>query len=91
MFEFLEGEQGDVKTLMEWNIHKKLALQKDIKNPSIKKHQGHIWYNMTFMFYYFDMYFLNTYDIYCSYVCGYECVYGSDDHCNDPNHVRSIK
>jgi hypothetical protein len=33
---FLEGEQGDAKTPMEWNIHKKLALQKDIKNPSIK-------------------------------------------------------
>jgi hypothetical protein len=68
VFEFLEGEQGDAKTLMEWNIHKKLASQKDIKNPSIKKHQGHIWYKMTFLFYYFDMYFLNTYDSYCSYV-----------------------
>jgi hypothetical protein len=32
VFEFLEGEWGDVKTLVEWNIHKKLALQKDIKN-----------------------------------------------------------
>jgi hypothetical protein len=29
--EFLEGEWGDVKTPVEWNIHKKLALQKDIK------------------------------------------------------------
>jgi hypothetical protein len=57
VFEFLEGEQGDAKTLMEWNIHKKLASQKDIKNPSIKKHQGHAWYNMTLLFYYFDMYF----------------------------------
>lgn len=36
--EFLEGEQGNVKTPMEWNIHKKLALQKDIKNPLIKNH-----------------------------------------------------
>jgi hypothetical protein len=57
LFEFLEGEQGDAKTLMEWNIHKKLASQKDIKNPSIIKHQGHTWYNMMFLFYYFDMYF----------------------------------
>jgi hypothetical protein len=23
--------------------------------------------------------------------CRYECAYGPDDHCNDPNHVRSIK
>jgi hypothetical protein len=66
--EFLEGEWSDAKTPMEWNIHKKLALQKDIKNPSIKNHQGHTWYNMTLLFYSFDMYFLNTYDIHCSYV-----------------------
>jgi len=38
VFKFLEGERGDAETPMEWNIHKKLALQKDIKNPSIKNH-----------------------------------------------------
>jgi hypothetical protein len=65
---FLEGEQSDVETPMEWNIDKKLALQKDIKNPSIKNHRSHTWYNTTFLFYSFDMYFLNTYDVYCSYV-----------------------
>jgi hypothetical protein len=69
VFEFLEGEQGDAKTLAEWNIHKKLASQKDIINPSIKTHRGHTWYNMMLLFYYFDMYFLNnTYDVYCLYV-----------------------
>ncbi len=30
---FWGGEQGDVETLVEWNIHMKLAPQKDIKNP----------------------------------------------------------
>jgi hypothetical protein len=30
---FLEGEWGDVETLVEWNIHMKLAPQKDYKNP----------------------------------------------------------
>jgi hypothetical protein len=64
----LEGERGDAKTPMEWNIHKKLALQKDIKNPLIKNHQGHTWCNIMLLFFFFDMYFLNTYDVYCSYV-----------------------
>jgi hypothetical protein len=63
--EFLEGERGDAKTPMEWNIHKKLAPQKDIKNPSIKKSPSLCLDNMTLLFYSFEMYFLNTY---CSYV-----------------------
>jgi hypothetical protein len=37
VYEFLEGEQGDVETPMEWNTHKNLPPQKDIKTPSIKK------------------------------------------------------
>jgi hypothetical protein len=36
--EFLEGERDDAKTLVEWNICKKLVSQKDITNPSIKNH-----------------------------------------------------
>jgi hypothetical protein len=34
--EFLEGKSGDVETPMEWNTQK-LALQKDVKTPLIKK------------------------------------------------------
>ncbi len=40
--EFLEGERSDVKTLVEWNTHKNLPLQKDINTPSIKNHFNHI-------------------------------------------------
>jgi hypothetical protein len=53
----LEGERGDVETLVEWNIQKKLALPKEIKNPSIKNHRNHIWYNMMLLCNSFDMYF----------------------------------
>jgi hypothetical protein len=55
--EFLEGEWGDAKTPMEWNIRKKLTSQKDITNPSIKITKGHTWYNMMLLFYSFDIYF----------------------------------
>ncbi len=39
--EFLEGEQGDVKTLVEWNTYKNLPPQKNINTPSINNHIGH--------------------------------------------------
>jgi hypothetical protein len=42
---FLEGEQGDVETPMEWNTHTTCPHKKDIKNPSIKNNLGHTWYN----------------------------------------------
>jgi len=35
--EFLEGEQDDVETLVEWNMNKNLPPQKERKTPSIKK------------------------------------------------------
>jgi hypothetical protein len=38
---FLEGEQGGVKTLVEWNTHKNLPPQKNINTPSINNHVDH--------------------------------------------------
>jgi len=29
---------------MEWNIHKNMPAQKDVKNPTIRHHLGHTWY-----------------------------------------------
>ncbi len=51
--EFLEGEQGDAKILVEWNMHKNLPPQKDIKTPSIKNHLNHTWYNVMFHEFFF--------------------------------------
>ncbi len=44
VFEFLQGEQGDMQNAVEWNIFKKFSLQQDIKNMTIKNHLGHNWY-----------------------------------------------
>jgi hypothetical protein len=41
--EFLEGEQGDMSTLMEWNVYKKIPNQMDVKQPTIKNHLKHTW------------------------------------------------
>jgi hypothetical protein len=91
--EFLEGERGDAKTLVEWNMHKNLPPQKDIKTPSIKNHLNHIWYNV--MFHAFHLFFKcpsQTHMIFTIRMfCRYDCAYGLDDHHNDPNHARSIK
>jgi hypothetical protein len=51
--EFLEGKRGDVETPVEWNMHKNLPPQKDIKTPSIKNHFGHIWYSVIFHVFFF--------------------------------------
>jgi hypothetical protein len=45
--EFLEGEQGDTQTPIEWNKHKNLPPQMDVKQLTIKNHLGHTWYNIT--------------------------------------------
>jgi len=42
--DFLEGEQGDLCTPMEWNIHKNMLAQKNVKNRTIRHHLKHIWY-----------------------------------------------
>jgi hypothetical protein len=42
--DFLEGEWIDLHTPMEWNIHKNMPTQKDVKNPTIQCHLGHTWY-----------------------------------------------
>ncbi len=44
--DFLKGEQGDLHTSMEWNIHKNIHAQKDVKNPTILIHHciRHTWY-----------------------------------------------
>ncbi len=64
--EVLEGEWGDAKTLVEWNMHTNLPPQKDIKTPSIKNHLGHTWLMWCSMhsFSFFQMSFTNTYDPY---------------------------
>jgi hypothetical protein len=43
VLEFLEGEHGNMNTLVEWNIHKKIPPQKDVKHLSIKNHLEHTW------------------------------------------------
>jgi hypothetical protein len=40
--EFLEGEQGDMNTPMEWNVYKNFPSQMDVKQPIIKNHLGHM-------------------------------------------------
>jgi hypothetical protein len=34
--DFSEGEWSNLHTLMEWNIHKNIHAQKDVKNPTIQ-------------------------------------------------------
>ncbi len=42
VYEFLEGEQGDVETPKKCNMHKNLhPPQKDIKTPSLNNHINH--------------------------------------------------
>jgi hypothetical protein len=38
--EFLQGEQRDMQTTIEWNISKNLSPQEDVKKPTIKNHIG---------------------------------------------------
>jgi len=42
--DFLQGKQGNLNTPMEWNIHKNMHAQKDVKNPTIWHHLEHTWY-----------------------------------------------
>jgi hypothetical protein len=44
VFEFLQGEQGDMQIVIKWNISKNLSPQQDVKKPTIKNHLEHIWY-----------------------------------------------
>jgi len=41
--EFLEGEQGDMNTPVEWNVYKNFPSQTDVKQPTIKNHFKHTW------------------------------------------------
>jgi hypothetical protein len=41
--EFLEGERGDMSTLVEWNVYKNFPSQMDVKQPTIKNHLRHTW------------------------------------------------
>ncbi len=36
--EFLEGEQRDTGTPVEWNVYKNFSSQTDVKQPTIKNH-----------------------------------------------------
>ncbi len=42
--DFLEDKQGELCALVEWNIHKNMLAQKDVKNFTIQHHLGHTWY-----------------------------------------------
>jgi len=46
--DFLEGEQNDVETPLDINMHKNLPPQKDIKTPLINNHLCHTWCNVMF-------------------------------------------
>jgi len=41
--QFLEGEQGDTNTPVEWNVYKNFPSQTYVKQPTIKNHLGHTW------------------------------------------------
>jgi hypothetical protein len=43
ILEFLEGEQGDTNSLVEWNVYKNFLSQTDVKQPTIKNHLKHTW------------------------------------------------
>ncbi len=43
ILEFLEGERGNMNTLMEWNVYKNFLSQTDVKQPTIKNHLWHTW------------------------------------------------
>jgi hypothetical protein len=43
ILEFLEGELGDMSTLVEWNVYKNFSNQTDVKQPTIKNHLEHTW------------------------------------------------
>jgi hypothetical protein len=38
---FLQGEQGDMQTVVKWNISKNLSFQQDVIKLMIKNHLGH--------------------------------------------------
>jgi hypothetical protein len=40
---FLEGEGGDMNTLVDWNVYKNFPSQMDLKQPIIRNHFGHTW------------------------------------------------
>jgi hypothetical protein len=44
VFEFLQGERGDIQTVVKWKISKNLSLQQYVKKLMIKNHFGHTWY-----------------------------------------------
>jgi hypothetical protein len=41
--EFLEGEQGDTSTHVEWNVYRNFPSQINVKQPTIKNHLKHTW------------------------------------------------
>jgi len=43
ILKFLEGEQGDMGTPVEWNVYKNFPSQTDVKQPAIKNHLKHMW------------------------------------------------
>jgi len=43
ILKFLEGERGDMNTLVEWNVYKNFPSQMDVKQPIIKNHLEHMW------------------------------------------------
>jgi hypothetical protein len=98
--DFLEGKWGNLCTLVEWNIHRNMHAQKDIKNPTIWHWTLGIlgMYQMKVLpsFAYYLLKLLYT-KLECSLCwinwmqCKKECGYGLEDHCGDLDHTISIK
>jgi hypothetical protein len=96
----LQGDQGDMQIVVEWNIFKNFSPQWDVKKPTINNHLGHTWYGFK-TYKPFPLVIFASSKVSCSYVfwfdwleimfCRYECGYGSEDHHEDLNHMRSIK
>jgi hypothetical protein len=43
ILKLLEGERGDMSTLVEWNVYKNFPSQMDVQQPIIKNHLEHMW------------------------------------------------
>jgi hypothetical protein len=43
ILKLLEGERGDMSTLVKWNVYKNFPSQMDVQQPVIKNHLEHMW------------------------------------------------
>jgi len=99
VFEFLQGEWGDMQIVVKWNISKNLSPQ-DVKKLTIKNHLRHTWYGFKTYKPFPLVIFASSrvshscvfwFDWMKTMFCKYERGYGSEDHYENPNHTRFIK